>query len=95
MNTWWYTLDPTKGRLAKIHAATVNKVKPNKDDGIAYLHLEFSGGFKDEGSPSQSGFPLCHQIDIPADKRIVGVYGHRRPNGEIYSLGFLLMPKMD
>ena len=21
-NTWWYTLDPTKGQLAKIHAAT-------------------------------------------------------------------------
>ena len=60
-----------------------------------YLHLEFNGGSKDEGSPSQIDRPLSHQIDIPADKRIVGVYGHRLPDGEIYSLGFLMMPKLD
>ena len=80
INTQWYTMDPSKGQLAKIHAATEEEIQPNEDEGIAYLHLEFSDGSKDEGSPQQSGIPLCHQIDIPTDKKIVGVYGHRWPD---------------
>ena len=66
---------------------------------MMYLNLEFSDGSKDEGSPSENRLPFCHHIDIPADKRIVGVYGHRiNPDpgrmDTIESLGFLLIPKL-
>ena len=89
----WYTLDPAKGQLLKIHAATCAEVQSNEDCYIQYLQLEFSDGSKDEGSPRQSGDLLCHKIDIPTDKKIVGVYGHRESNKWFYSLGFFLANK--
>ena len=50
-DTSWYTLDPTKGQLVNIHAATDKKVGPNEDSLPMYLQLGFSDRSKDEGSP--------------------------------------------